>query len=222
MARLFFKPATIAVACAYFTGVTAQVAAYGQCGGQGYSGPTTCVVNWCCVYENPYYSNCLQYSGCPNTSSASVSGTATSTATTPTATLYPGLRTNVEPYEYLQSVNTNAAGALILGNSTTAGQFTLDSEQIRMWIPSSNTFLFCYAQPPANSSQTTLPATCSTTPNSYAYYGVLVDTYTVKGVVSATGQEITWIKCQDNFVYGNLASDTPAGCTPVSIVPTSY
>ncbi|KAG8952021.1 hypothetical protein FRC04_005354 [Tulasnella sp. 424] len=35
------------------------VAVYGQCGGQNYSGPTTCVSGSTCVYSNDYYSQCL-------------------------------------------------------------------------------------------------------------------------------------------------------------------
>ncbi|KAG9051248.1 hypothetical protein FS837_010535 [Tulasnella sp. UAMH 9824] len=35
---------------------TGTVAAYGQCGGIGYTGPTTCVSGWTCVYSNDYYS----------------------------------------------------------------------------------------------------------------------------------------------------------------------
>ncbi|KAG8904493.1 hypothetical protein FRC01_008706, partial [Tulasnella sp. 417] len=39
---------------------TGTVAAYGQCGGIGYTGPTTCVSGWTCVYSNDYYSQCIQ------------------------------------------------------------------------------------------------------------------------------------------------------------------
>ncbi|KIO31155.1 carbohydrate-binding module family 1 protein [Tulasnella calospora MUT 4182] len=39
---------------------TGTVAAYGQCGGIGYTGPTTCVSGWTCVYSNDYYSQCVQ------------------------------------------------------------------------------------------------------------------------------------------------------------------
>ncbi|KAG8785771.1 hypothetical protein FRC15_000729 [Serendipita sp. 397] len=47
----------------------AQQTAYGQCGGQGWTGATTCVSGWTCVYSNQWYSQCLQ-------------GTATSTTKT--------------------------------------------------------------------------------------------------------------------------------------------
>ncbi|TDL28306.1 Oligoxyloglucan reducing end-specific cellobiohydrolase [Rickenella mellea] len=33
--------------------------AYGQCGGQGWTGPTVCVSGYKCTYSNPYYSQCI-------------------------------------------------------------------------------------------------------------------------------------------------------------------
>ncbi|TPR11185.1 putative integral membrane protein [Aspergillus niger] len=38
---------------------TSAAQAYGQCGGQGWTGPTTCVSGYTCTYENAYYSQCL-------------------------------------------------------------------------------------------------------------------------------------------------------------------
>lgn len=32
---------------------------WGQCGGQGWTGPTTCVSPYVCTYSNTYYSQCL-------------------------------------------------------------------------------------------------------------------------------------------------------------------
>lgn len=32
---------------------------YGQCGGQGWSGPTVCTAGSTCMYQNAYYSQCL-------------------------------------------------------------------------------------------------------------------------------------------------------------------
>ncbi|KAF7299476.1 Alpha/Beta hydrolase protein [Mycena indigotica] len=36
-----------------------QAAHWGQCGGQGWTGPTTCVAPYTCTVSNPYYSQCL-------------------------------------------------------------------------------------------------------------------------------------------------------------------
>lgn len=36
-----------------------QAQEYAQCGGQGYTGPTTCVSPYVCKYSNQWYSQCL-------------------------------------------------------------------------------------------------------------------------------------------------------------------
>ncbi|KAG9218925.1 hypothetical protein CCMSSC00406_0000961 [Pleurotus cornucopiae] len=49
------------------TGSTSQPApsstagAWGQCGGQGWTGPTACVSGYTCTVSNPYYSQCLPH-----------------------------------------------------------------------------------------------------------------------------------------------------------------
>ncbi|KAG8726582.1 hypothetical protein FRC11_014871, partial [Ceratobasidium sp. 423] len=53
------------------------VAQWGQCGGIGYTGSTTCDSGLTCVYQNDYYSQCLA-------SSTTVTGTTTTKATTTT------------------------------------------------------------------------------------------------------------------------------------------
>ncbi|KAG8843044.1 hypothetical protein FRB96_004382 [Tulasnella sp. 330] len=119
MARLYLNLATIAAVSTFFTAVSTQGTAYSQCGGIGWTGATTCISGWCCVYSNAYYSQCLQ-TGCSastttptvtlpvrssttpfstttstttkgtTTSSSSTPVTGTSTATTPITTLLPG------------------------------------------------------------------------------------------------------------------------------------
>jgi endoglucanase len=62
--------------------VQAQSPVYGQCGGQGWSGSTTCASGSTCVFSNPYYSQCLPGSA----SSSSTVTTKPVTTTTPTTT----------------------------------------------------------------------------------------------------------------------------------------
>ncbi|KAF3903528.1 Beta-xylosidase [Arthrobotrys entomopaga] len=62
--------------------VHAQSPAWGQCGGIGWTGSTTCVSGWTCVYSNPYYSQCLEGS--------SSSPTTTKATTTPSTTTRAG------------------------------------------------------------------------------------------------------------------------------------
>ncbi|PPQ74550.1 hypothetical protein CVT26_007942 [Gymnopilus dilepis] len=52
--------------------VNAQSPVWGQCGGQGWTGSTTCASGSVCTYSNPYYSQCL-----PGTASSTPSSTPT-------------------------------------------------------------------------------------------------------------------------------------------------
>ncbi|KAF5330399.1 hypothetical protein D9619_005601 [Psilocybe cf. subviscida] len=61
------------------------VAVWGQCGGQGYSGSTTCDSGSTCVYSNPFYSQCLPGSA-STTQSSTPTTTRTTTSSSPTTT----------------------------------------------------------------------------------------------------------------------------------------
>lgn len=56
-------------------GVAAQVSPYGQCGGTGYSGSTSCASGYECTSQNPYYYQCV-----PGTAPATSSSTAASSS----------------------------------------------------------------------------------------------------------------------------------------------
>ncbi|KAJ5109574.1 hypothetical protein N7532_002219 [Penicillium argentinense] len=62
---------------------SAAVAPYGQCGGRGYSGDTSCQSGWVCQYQNSYYSQCVAGSG---TTSTTTTATTTSSSTTTSKT----------------------------------------------------------------------------------------------------------------------------------------
>ncbi|TKX23074.1 endoglucanase EG-II [Elsinoe australis] len=65
-----------------------SASAYGQCGGQGWTGATTCVSGWHCTYSNPYYSQCLPgaaSSAAPTTLKTSARPTTTKKAAAPTS-----------------------------------------------------------------------------------------------------------------------------------------
>ncbi|KAJ6499807.1 endo-1,4-beta-xylanase A precursor [Mycena vulgaris] len=59
----------------------AQSDVWGQCGGQGWLGPTTCVSNTVCTFMNDFYSQCI-----PSAVTTTVATTSTSAASLPTAT----------------------------------------------------------------------------------------------------------------------------------------
>ncbi|KAF3922933.1 hypothetical protein ABW20_dc0101242 [Dactylellina cionopaga] len=69
-AALLLAPATIA-----------QAPLYGQCGGSGWTGPTTCVSGATCVYSNEWYSQCL-VGGSGGTTLATTTTKAAATTTT--------------------------------------------------------------------------------------------------------------------------------------------
>ncbi|KAF8871533.1 endoglucanase [Gymnopilus junonius] len=88
----------LAVLSALSTPVVSQVAVWGQCGGQYYSGPTTCDSGSTCVFSNPYYSQCLPGTATTSTPTSTPSsapgggstGTPTTTSPSPTNSVCPG------------------------------------------------------------------------------------------------------------------------------------
>ncbi|KAI8634020.1 SGNH hydrolase-type esterase domain-containing protein [Xylariaceae sp. FL1651] len=80
-----------------FGAAVAQQAAWGQCGGQGYTGATTCVGGYSCVSVNVWYSQCQ-----PGSTPSSMT-TTTKTAATPTTSYGSG--TGTAAVRYLGRVN---------------------------------------------------------------------------------------------------------------------
>ncbi|QSZ37319.1 hypothetical protein DSL72_009417 [Monilinia vaccinii-corymbosi] len=80
--------------------VYSQAAGYAQCGGNNWTGATSCVSGFVCQYQNPWYSQCVQ--GAATTAAASTTLTTktkqctrrTSTTATPTNTAAPTTKTN--------------------------------------------------------------------------------------------------------------------------------
>ncbi|EPS35507.1 hypothetical protein H072_11069 [Dactylellina haptotyla CBS 200.50] len=80
---------------------SAQQAAWGQCGGIGWTGPTTCVSGYTCTYSNDYYSQCIPGTAATTTTKTTTKATTTSTKTTTTST-------NPSPTLYLCGDSTMA------------------------------------------------------------------------------------------------------------------
>lgn len=74
---------SLILSLALATGALAQTGAYGQCGGIGFTGSTSCVSGYVCTYENDYYSQCVP--GTATTTTAATSTTSVKTSTTSTA-----------------------------------------------------------------------------------------------------------------------------------------
>jgi len=75
----------VASAILSVTSVQAQQTGYGQCGGQNWTGATTCVSGWTCSYLNDWYSQCLPASSTLTTTASSKASTTTTTSKTTTS-----------------------------------------------------------------------------------------------------------------------------------------
>lgn len=98
----------------------AQSQEFGQCGGIGWTGPTTCVAGSTCVLNNAYYSQCL-----PGTSSVSVAstssvvtGSSTSSAPSSTGTTAPAAGNPFTGFEVFLSPVYAAEVAAAVANIT--------------------------------------------------------------------------------------------------------
>ncbi|KAJ6528952.1 cellobiohydrolaseII [Mycena capillaripes] len=108
--------------------VSAQGAVWSQCGGQGWTGPTTCVAGATCVVSNPYYSQCLPSTTGGGTTTAPTGPTSTpssSTTSAPTGSQtpaagnpYTGHNVYLTPF-YAAEVNAAAAN---IADATTKAQ----------------------------------------------------------------------------------------------------
>ncbi|KAI0050325.1 carbohydrate-binding module family 1 protein [Auriscalpium vulgare] len=216
--------------------VSAQVAVYGQCGGEDYSGSTTCASGSVCTYSNPYYSQCLPgtATSTPTTtvSSGSSSGTSTSTssAASGTTTLQSGysfIRAVEDPnfHKYLQSQTLNTASTAVLGSPSTAGQFIITDGQL---IYNANgTPLYAVVEGQANSTVTKLAMSWSTSPASGANEGTFMwsgDTLEWSIPTITRPQLNAWLVCADAAgnldLFINLGSydyETPSGCADETI-----
>ncbi|KAL5364496.1 glycosyl hydrolase family 62-domain-containing protein [Aspergillus floccosus] len=66
--------------------VSAQAPLWGQCGGTGWTGATTCASGSCCVYSNPWYSQCQPCTGGGTTITTTTRASTTTTTSKSTAT----------------------------------------------------------------------------------------------------------------------------------------
>ncbi|KAI1298250.1 glycoside hydrolase superfamily [Xylaria venustula] len=105
---------------------SADVPLYGQCGGTGYTGDTTCVAGATCQYQNDYYSQCLA-----GTSSTTLSTTTkVSTTTTVTTTTKASTTTTKASTTTSKSATTTTSGTSspTTFSSTSGLNFVIDGE----------------------------------------------------------------------------------------------
>jgi len=97
--------------------VAAQQSAYGQCGGQGWTGPTTCQSGYTCTYSNAYYSQCL-----PGTAATTAKTTTKAAATTLKVTT-TAAASNANPTLYMAGDSTMAKAGAGDGSTDGWGQY---------------------------------------------------------------------------------------------------
>ncbi|KAI1328018.1 cellulase [Xylariaceae sp. FL0255] len=108
---------SLVLASAFASTALAQNAAYAQCGGLGFTGSTSCVAGYSCVYSNTYYSQCL-----PGTSSATTTTAASTTLKTSTTTSAISSPTSTGKNKFL-GINLSCAE---FGSGTYPGTWGVD------------------------------------------------------------------------------------------------
>ncbi|KAG9021759.1 hypothetical protein FRB95_001502 [Tulasnella sp. JGI-2019a] len=217
----------VAAALLLSIGVRAQVAEYGQCGGSGFIGSTTCVSPYVCTVLNAFYSQCLPASTLTTstTTKSTTSTTTTSThlstvttsttttssapasTTTGTTTTGQEIRADQDPvyHFYLQ----NSGGTAVLGPESGDGAFTINGT-----ILDNTTGLYLNIGPTTGFSYRQLTFDKTATFSGWALEGDTIITATT----SSYGRQLNFVVCETSVstiwtVYLQLGSDVPAGLT---------
>ncbi|KAL9048488.1 MAG: hypothetical protein Q9162_007703 [Coniocarpon cinnabarinum] len=225
---------SVALAAALASAAAAQQSVYGQCGGTGWSGATTCAAGSTCVMLNPYYSQCqpgvasstLATSTVPATTTRLPATTAPSTTRSPTSsggapapsgagagtTLQSGyywIRAVEDPnfHKYLQTDPEYTTGTAILGDPTSAGQFNIvDGQLVELVDAAAGTLLYATVTPASDASQTKLAVTFTTTKNTYGTFAFQGDTVTWSVAGTTRPNNGAWLVCADQALFVNLGS----------------
>ncbi|THH11429.1 hypothetical protein EW145_g654 [Phellinidium pouzarii] len=232
----------IVIAVAFLTGAAAQATApeWGQCGGIGWTGATTCPSGWTCTVSSEYYSQCLQGTASSASSASSVTAPATSTASAtssvggvssvpsgtatagPTgATLLSGnlwIRADEEPlfHQYLQSQVSGTPGPAIFGSYTTAAQFQLNDGQVEQQL-ADGSVLYLNVNITTASTATYLPTYFATTQEETGTWAFQGDGLIWTAASIPRQNSNAYLGCGTGFPVVNVnlgAYDymTPAGC----------
>ncbi|PIL29226.1 hypothetical protein GSI_09275 [Ganoderma sinense ZZ0214-1] len=236
--KMVSSTAILLGAISLVAGAAAQSTApqYGQCGGIGWTGATTCPDGWSCTVSNEYYSQCLPGASTPTSTVATSSGGSSPTSTTgsspsATVTLIPGnsfIRAVEDPnfHQYLRSEVANTASDAVLGDPSTAAQFQITDGQLIQLLPDGSS-LYAAVESRANATVMKLKMSWQDTPASGDAAGTFMwsgDTVEWSIASISRPQLNAWLVCPDEDgnkdVYINLGAydyETPAGCADETI-----
>ncbi|KAL0955900.1 hypothetical protein HGRIS_002096 [Hohenbuehelia grisea] len=206
-------------------GTLAQSPAWGQCGGTGWSGSTTCVSGYVCTVSNQWYSQCIPGSAAPSSSSVpvpTITPTPTQPGTTPSntpTTTSSGskptgsqIRTVQAPVFHFYLQNSN--GAPVLGPESSSGYFTLGKTISLNNADGSKLYLNVDESATTSYKALTLGTTATTTD-----WGLEGDT-----IITTAPRQLNFLACSTSNsalykVYLQEGNDSPAGqsCTMVTM-----
>ncbi|KAI9688756.1 MAG: hypothetical protein M1822_001113 [Bathelium mastoideum] len=214
---------------------SAQQTVWGQCGGTGWSGSTTCAAGSTCVELSDYYFQCqpgtasttAEISTTLSTSAPGTTLTPTATTTGAASTTIPGggsasgigpgttlqsgyywIRSVESPnfHKYLQTDPEYTTGTAIMGDYTTAGQFNIINGQLVELIdPTKGTLLYANVSPP-QASESTLPVSFETTQNTFGTFAFQGDAVTWSVASISRPNTAAWYVCGNQQLFINLGA----------------
>lgn len=124
--------------------VAAQQSPYGQCGGSGYTGDTSCSAGYTCTSYNPYYAQCVPGTASATaTSSSAVSATSSvKTTTTASSSTQTSSKTSASSVVSLRpsTLQTSRMGFVTSGSSTIATSSKTSTAPVSTGTSASGTF----------------------------------------------------------------------------------
>ncbi|KAJ3041312.1 hypothetical protein HDV00_009584 [Rhizophlyctis rosea] len=96
----------------FAAGASAQVGAYGQCGGNGYTGSSACVAGYTCNFYNEWYSQCIPGASQPTTTATRTITTTVRPTTTTTRTTTTPARTTTTSTRAVTTTTTTRSSTV--------------------------------------------------------------------------------------------------------------
>ncbi|RVD84799.1 uncharacterized protein DFL_006522 [Arthrobotrys flagrans] len=200
------------IALCLLAGSQAQQSAYGQCGGNGWTGPTTCVLGYTCTYQNDWYSQCIPGSATTTrASTTSTTSSSTSSRTISVTTTTSSARTTTASTASLsRTTTTTTTTTLTTTTRTTTSSSAPTSSSgstIQHWFVFGDSYTYNGFNPWGTQPSTSNPLGNPAFPGD-----------TTSGGANYIGLTVTTYKKSDLFAYGFGISG--ATIDPVLAYPT--